>query len=58
MSYRSSVAAGLHSVLAISSENFAKNKAATTQPVSHISSLVFSLPLDQMIYVNCEEIQS
>jgi hypothetical protein len=36
MSHRSSVAAGLHSVLAISSENFAKNKAATTQPVSHL----------------------
>jgi hypothetical protein len=34
MSYRSFVVAGSHSVLAISSDNFAKNKAATTQPVS------------------------
>jgi hypothetical protein len=34
MSYHSSVAAGPHSVLAISSDNFAKNKAATAQLVS------------------------
>jgi hypothetical protein len=49
MSRRSSVVAGQHSVLAISSDNFAKNKAATTQPVGHLSSLVFSLPLEEMI---------
>jgi hypothetical protein len=29
--------------MAISSDKFARNKAATTQPVSHLSSLVFSL---------------
>jgi hypothetical protein len=48
-SYRSSAAAGLHSVLAISSDKFAGNKGIATQPVSHLASLVFSFPLDETI---------
>jgi hypothetical protein len=35
--------------MAISSDKFVGNKAATTQLVSHLSSLVFSLPLDERI---------
>jgi hypothetical protein len=49
MSYRSSVAACLHSVLAISSNKLVGNKTAATHLVSDLSSLVFSLPLDEMI---------
>jgi hypothetical protein len=41
MSYRSSTAAGLHSILAISFDKFAGNKATTTQPVTHLASLVY-----------------
>jgi hypothetical protein len=48
-SYRSSATAGPHSVMAISSEKFVGNKAATTELVSHLLSLVFSLPLDETI---------
>jgi hypothetical protein len=35
--------------MAISSEKFVGNKAATTELVSHLLSLVFSLPLDETI---------
>jgi hypothetical protein len=47
--YRSYAAAGPHSVLVISFDKFVGNKAASMQLVSHLSSLVFSLPLDETI---------
>jgi hypothetical protein len=55
-SYRSSVVAGPHSVLAISSNKIAGNKTATTHPVSDLSSLVFSLPLDETISAQVKKI--
>jgi hypothetical protein len=48
-SYRSSTEAGMHSIMAISSDKFARNNSSTTQPVSYLSSLVFSLPLEETI---------
>jgi hypothetical protein len=49
MSYRSSATAGPHSVIDISSDKIVGNKVNTMQLVSHLSSLVFSLPLDETI---------
>jgi hypothetical protein len=54
----SAVAAGPQSILAISSNKIAGNKTTTMHPVSDLSSLVFSLPLDETISPELKKILS